>query len=228
MMIKTLHTDAYLQNEFGLIVPFSAVGYLDRPFEIQIFDQFQALLHHEKIENNEFDDYLSDAFYERIDQYLSSKVKKLGYTPDYAYTHGYMMNFMADEGLCTKRLQDSTQKMNDLSGYYDATESDFHTDRFPVFATLSGNTLLSVCGVNEFTGDFQDGLAEIAVATAPDARGRGYALSNVVAMTNYLQKQGFGVVYQCFYDNEPSTKLALQAGFRLVSRDYHYVCYENE
>ncbi|MCI8331221.1 MAG: GNAT family N-acetyltransferase [Clostridiales bacterium] len=229
-MIKKLDTNAYLHNEFGLIVPFSVVGFLDQPFEIQVFDHCAGLLHREMDLLQEADkgDYLSDAFYERVNRCLCHEVKKLGYTPDYAYTHGYMMNFMAEKALCTHRLQDTTKQLDDLADYHDATESEFHTDSFPVFATLADKTLLSVCGVNEFTGDFSDGTAEIAVATAPEARGRGYALSNVIAMTNFLLKQGFRVVYQCFCDNEPSAKLALRAGFRLVSRDYHYVCYENE
>lgn len=225
-MISTVEARKMLHNEMGLIIPFSVTGYLDKDFSFQVFDLFASELSGEAARLKESGDYLSEAFYDRIHRLLAAKVDKLGYTPDYEYTHGYIASFLADTPLAGTVLP-STTCLTKLSPYRDDTQTDFDITRFPVFATVHEGAIISICGVNECDEDCSD-TVEIAVATTKAARKKGYACSNLTAMTNFLIHEGYMVSYMSYHDNVPSLKLAAKAGFRLVSRDYHYVCYEKE
>ncbi|MGW1199985.1 GNAT family N-acetyltransferase [Streptomyces sp. NPDC002536] len=63
---------------------------------------------------------------------------------------------------------------------------------------------------------------DIAVATAPEARGRGLARACVHALCADIASRGRTASWTCSRDNHPSRTLAAATGFRLVREYVHY------
>ncbi|WP_414168347.1 GNAT family N-acetyltransferase [Streptoverticillium reticulum] len=63
---------------------------------------------------------------------------------------------------------------------------------------------------------------DIAVATAPEARGRGLARACVHALCADVASRGRTASWTCSRDNHPSRALAAATGFRLVREYVHY------
>lgn len=222
-MITTVKTQEYIDNPYGLLIPFTVIGRNDGDFDYEVYDTVLPLIGQELTAR--IDDYLTDGFYARINRALAGAVAELGYAPDPDLTHTFLLQYRA-QGTCDcAHILDSTVRVDDIGRYTDLTETEFDTGDFPVFATVQGGRMVSVCGVN---GMIDDMTAEIAVETIDSMRGRGFARSNVCAMVNYLVEQGIRVAYQCYPENTASALLAASCGLTLYSRDYHFVCYEKE
>ena len=86
--------------------------------------------------------------------------------------------------------------------------------------------IVCFCGLNDISAD--DGFAEITVECAPDYRNRGYGVSCVALLSEYLLSIGERVEYICSDDNEPSKKTAVSAGFELYKTVLPFVCYKKE
>ena len=222
-MIKEVDAKKYIGNPYGYILPLSVSGVCSGDFDYEVYDSAREYVR--DILEGDNSDYLTESFYKRVDAALREYAKSLGYEPDGYLTHTFILNYRFDSELNSSLILPDTLRLDDLSAYTDLTDTEFDTEEFPVFASLVGGRLVSVCGANGF---IEENTVEIAVATAAPFGGRGYALSNVTAMTNFLKKSGFDVAYQCYPDNEASISLARSAGFYLHSRDYNYVCYERE
>ena len=63
---------------------------------------------------------------------------------------------------------------------------------------------------------------------APDYRNRGYGVSCVAKLTEYLISIGEQVEYICSDENEASKKTAVSAEFELYKTVLPFVCYRKE
>lgn len=96
---------------------------------------------------------------------------------------------------------------------------------YPAYVVKKDGRIISAARTNEF--DPCDTCPEITVETAPGWRGRGYAVSNVTALSNELLKDFPSVSYVCSRYNRASQKTALNAGFTKTGRFYAYTAYKD-
>ena len=83
--------------------------------------------------------------------------------------------------------------------------------------------IVSAARVNEYDPD--ESSPEITVETAVDYRGKGYGVSNVLALARALSEDGQRAQYVCSRYNRGSAKLAEKAGFAETGRFYAYTAY---
>lgn len=105
-----------------------------------------------------------------------------------------------------------------------ALAPDDPIDRMAVIK--DGGKIVCFAGLNDISAD--DGFAEITVECAPDYRNRGYGVSCVAKLTEYLISIGEQVEYICSDENEASKKTAVSAGFELYKTVLPFVCYRKE
>ena len=220
MKINEIKSEKFLNNPYGVIVPFSVTGRTDGTYECDVYDVLR-----DKVELTAPADYLTEGFFRRVNLSLAHPVAALGYEPDMQLTHSFLMHYRSDKILDESAILPSTVKVEDIAAYTDLTDTEFSTDEFPVFATLEGGALVCTCGVNDF---IDENTVEIAVETVEKYRGNGYARSCVTAMVNYLISEGYSAAYLTYPDNTASIALAESCALDLYSRDYHFVCYEKE
>lgn len=96
---------------------------------------------------------------------------------------------------------------------------------YPAYVIKVGDVIVSAARTNEF--DPCDSCPEITVETAIGHRGKGYAASNVTALSNELLKSFPLVSYVCSRYNRPSQKTAQKAGFIRTGRFYAYTAYRD-
>jgi len=73
----------------------------------------------------------------------------------------------------------------------------------------------------------EDGSTEIGVETNVNNRKKGYAVSNVAALCDCLQKNGISTIYyECSLDNIASLRTAQKANLEYVGEVF-YLCYKN-
>ena len=220
MKINEIESKKFLNNPYGVIVPFSVTGRTDGSYECDVYDVLR-----DRLDLTEPDDYLTEGFFRRVNLALAHPVARLGYECDMHLTHSFILHYRSDTPLYESAILPSTIRVDDIDGYTDLTDTEFSTEEFPVFATLYGGSLVCTCGVNDF---IDENTIEIAVETVERHRGNGYARSCVCAMVNYLVSKGYTAAYLTYPDNAASVALAQSCGLSLYSRDYHYVCYEKE
>ena len=90
------------------------------------------------------------------------------------------------------------------------------------FATVIDNKIVSCASAGYHADKVNDSIVEITTATHKDYRGRGYAVSNVVALCEYVlnMQEKREVHYMTDVNNVASQKTALSAG--LVNIRYSY------
>ena len=91
------------------------------------------------------------------------------------------------------------------------------------FVTVVDSQVVAIATVNETLEETN--CLEVTVETAVKYRGKGYALSNVAALTAYLIEKGATVAYCCRNNNTKSTKIARHVGFERVGRFYAVSAY---
>ena len=82
------------------------------------------------------------------------------------------------------------------------------------FATIIDNKIVSCASAGYHTDKINDNIVEITTATHKDYRGKGYAVSNVVALCEYVlnMQEEREVHYMTDINNIASQKTALSAG----------------
>ncbi|MBQ7364051.1 MAG: GNAT family N-acetyltransferase [Clostridia bacterium] len=93
------------------------------------------------------------------------------------------------------------------------------------FVTVEDGKVVAIATVNE---RLESGtVPEITVETAPAYRRRGYALSCVAALCDYLLKKGSPVAYCCRNTHTKSNRVAKRVGFVRVGRFYAVSAYRS-
>ena len=95
--------------------------------------------------------------------------------------------------------------------------------RLSAFVVIEDGMVVAIATVNERL--CRGGVAEITVETSPRYRGRGYALSTVTALSEYLLDKGAIVAYCCRNTHTKSNKVARHVGFTRVGRFYAVSAY---
>lgn len=96
---------------------------------------------------------------------------------------------------------------------------------YPAYVVKKEGVIVSAARTNEF--DPCDTCPELTVETAVSERGKGYAVSNITALSNELLKDFPSVSYVCSRYNRASQKTALKAGFIKAGRFYAYTAYKD-
>lgn len=91
------------------------------------------------------------------------------------------------------------------------------------YVTVVDGIIVSAARVNEYDPDVSS--PEITVETAVEYRGKGYGVSNVLALSRALAEKGECARYVCSRYNRASAKLAEKAGFKEVGRFYAFTAY---
>lgn len=93
------------------------------------------------------------------------------------------------------------------------------------YGTLVGNDIVCIVGSNnEICPEIQGNVVGIGVETHKDYRLKGYALSNIAAMCDYLISNRQVVKYYCNSKNLYSIKTAIASGFKAVAREKTFYC----
>ncbi|MBQ8511621.1 MAG: GNAT family N-acetyltransferase [Clostridia bacterium] len=103
-------------------------------------------------------------------------------------------------------------------------DADNPMDRMAVIR--ADGKIVCYAGVNDICED--DGLLEVTVECEADYRMRGYGVSCIAKLTEYLLSLGEDVKYVCADDNLASAKTAESAGYTLHVKCMPYVCYKLE
>jgi RimJ/RimL family protein N-acetyltransferase len=117
---------------------------------------------------------------------------------------------------CSK-IQDTTIQLKFNAPYKNITKSYKHLQKDRVYyGTLIGE-IVSIAGCNHAVEPLNPpSVVDIGLETHESYRQRGYALSNVAALTDFLVDNGHSVKYCCNNKNIISIKTALSSGFQVV------------
>jgi RimJ/RimL family protein N-acetyltransferase len=97
-----------------------------------------------------------------------------------------------------------------------ASAADFEANGFGA-CVLEGGRVAAVC----YAAAVVDGLAEVDVATRPDAQGRGLAFAAAQAFVRECRARGVAPTWDCFAENAASMRLAAKLGF-VPARTYPF------
>ena len=167
----------------------------------------------------------TDFFYTMVSEYLRPLAEERGYEPDEGYclqcTKVYRME--RPDHLNRAAILPETKQIHWNDGFSCRTETvlDENYAGCLLYGVVKNGTLLSFANVNHDDGE----VADIGVETAPEEEGKGYASSNVAALTASLLAQKRHVTYICLEDNPASAHIAEKAGFTLHALEYNYVCF---
>ena len=91
------------------------------------------------------------------------------------------------------------------------------------FATIIDNKIVSCASAGYHADKIDDSIIEVTTATHEDYRGKGYAVSNVVALCEYVMnmREKREIHYMTDIDNIASQKTAISAG--LIKTGYSYI-----
>ena len=129
------------------------------------------------------------------------------------------------------KIQDSTIELHTDTDY-DIIEKHMHISQDPRsvnFGTCIDGKIVSISACNEahdpdiHTEEIK--ILTIGVGTHEDYRGKGYALSNVVALTAHHLRKGRQVAYFTGVSNKASQNVASSAGFTQLSQEKMIICF---
>ncbi|MBD3919450.1 hypothetical protein H8B09_11860 [Paenibacillus sp. PR3] len=203
----------YIQFADGEVV-FSAISdYID--FARDYYHRFA-----DKLFGEEAFDYLFDC--------LTDKVERFNLTPYLGNQakEKYLSIFGLGEevNIPFSNIQDSTIPFKSDTANTNITHSyeELAPDNV-YYGTVFGNQIVSIVGCNNAPLQSPT-VVDIGLETHEDYRQRGYALSNVAAMSNYLISNGHVVKYCCNNKNTNSIKTAMSSGFKLVANEKTFWC----
>ena len=91
------------------------------------------------------------------------------------------------------------------------------------FATIIDDKIVSCASAGYHADKINHSIVEVTVATHSDYRGKGYALSNLVALCEYVMnmQENREIHYMTGIDNIAAQKTAISAG--LIKKGYGYI-----
>ncbi|MFC3747007.1 GNAT family N-acetyltransferase [Paenibacillus sp. GCM10012306] len=170
----------------------------------------------------------SEEAFDYVFEFLSVEVKRFKLAP---YTgHQEKEKYLSIFGLSAKanitssNIQNSTIPFNSDTSNKNITHSyeELMLDRV-YYGTLHDNKIVSIVGCNN-APSLSPIVVDIGLETHEDYRQKGYALSNVAAMSNYLISNGHVVKYCCNNKNTNSIKTAISSGFKVVANEKTFWC----
>lgn len=175
--------------------------------------------------------FSSNPFSNEAKRFLSEKLtpamNELGYDTEGAADRIHL-EYRCDKVDTTKILPEceiiSTlegEKWDELPLDEFALDPEDRTDRMAV--VRDGDKIVCFAGLNDISED--DGYIEVTVECCENYRHRGFGVSCIAKLTDYLLSLGERVKYICIEDNYASRAAAESAGFVLYDRCMPFVCY---
>lgn len=219
---------------FDMIIPFTISDY-DQKLRVEAYPETEETA-------REFirlfaDSPFSDAALEWLNSDLHPLCERWGYETDEDNSlRDWSYAFSAD----TQNRPDvsvilpSTQNLEAKEELEDILENTYINNRagewdsycysYAAFGSIEDGKIVSLCSENSHFGP--DDETELGIETAFEYRRRGYAASNLSAITAFLLDRGQKRVwYKCSRMNIASAATAKKAGLRLTGRSYNYIAY---
>jgi len=175
------------------------------------------------------EDFFSIKAFEYLFEYIENYIKKY---PRWLYKEEEALKkYMVYYGLADKqeinhsKIQKNTVQLTLNSSYENIT--DEYKELYPdnvFFGTLIGNEIVSITGTN----GMQNEIVDIGVDTNINHRNKGYAVSNITALSDYLLNNNRMVKFSCNNLNTFSIKSAESSGFKLIAKEKTIWCPRNE
>lgn len=149
------------------------------------------------------DDPFSDAALRLVWQKSAAYLDSIGYA-DYPFRTRRDLIFTKTAP--TEKKRENSVKITSDDGYENLTTVDF--SGLDCFATVTDGKIVSLAAAYKV----EDGALEICAETVPGSRGRGYATSNVCALSDLLVSRGETVRYLCAETNKSRAARLLARG----------------
>ncbi|MHB1485567.1 MAG: aminoglycoside adenylyltransferase domain-containing protein, partial [Saccharofermentanales bacterium] len=209
-------------------IPFKYIQFKDGSVVFAVIAEFMdfAKKYFQMFSNNLFDKNT----FEILFKFISDNMKKCNKKP--YRENDELEKYMSYYILCDKinisynKIQSSTVKFNSDTSYMNITDSYKELSKNSIyFGTLINGNIVSITGTNTAILQASSGkVIDIGLETHPDFRQKGYALSNVIAMSDYLLSNDYIVKYCCNSKNTNSNKTALSCGFKEIAREKTIWC----
>jgi GNAT superfamily N-acetyltransferase len=159
--------------------------------------------------------------YKNISDYMKNK---FNLEPDVQTFNYYKVSYGLSDinNLNLNKKQDSSIRFDGTCGHEIIEKYAYTGDNSLFFGTLADNKIVSAASWNSYEtyARYPETIkiAAIGAGTHEDYRGRGYAVSNVVALAEYILSKGIYARYNTDSANKSSRKTAEAAGFAEMSR----------
>ncbi len=176
----------------------------------------------EKLENNYSDDMFCTEAIDFIRSGCDEFRSELGYREE-KYPDNWGYNFICDS--ITLEEDNTAERIRRDGKYKNLTTfniRDCLAYERVIFAIVKEGQIVSVAVTSEAPVKGAEWI-EIGVETAVGYRKNGYAVVAARALSDFLIKKGYRVLYKCHHRNEASTAVARKAGFDEVGKFYYYV-----
>jgi len=211
--ITRIELDAKKMRYGDNYMPLGYTRYSDGSILLQALAEFEGLA---LDFINKFKDLFGESAFDYIYKNIAEYMKReFNLAPDIKrYKESSVYYELADKNkLSSEKKQSSTVKFDGLCEYEIIDKYVFINKDSPdvFFGTLIDNKIVSVAKKNNKN--------EIAVGTHENYRGKGCAVSNVVAIAEYILNNGEFAAYCTDGANIASQKTAQSAGFTEISRE---------
>jgi RimJ/RimL family protein N-acetyltransferase len=206
-MIALNDWNELLAFDLDIIVPFEVVLNVDGLF-IETYDIFGEIA--EEFERKFDENWFSKEAIDFVKQKTAAAITNAGYIFD-------------DSDGDTLTLKYSAHNVAALNTTI--IRADTVQNERGAFVTIVDGKCVSIAELNPSSCD--SAVCDIGVETSETERGKGYAVSNVAALTRFLLAGGAKkVTYHCSSNNSASCKVAEKAGFTLESVEKDAVAFK--
>ncbi|MGN1409468.1 MAG: GNAT family N-acetyltransferase [Eubacteriales bacterium] len=219
--------DYIIETSSHIAMPFELHMKSDGEIEIISYSFTQKIA--EEFEKKFASDPFSDEARHFLCEKLTPTMNELGYDTEGAADRIHL-EYRCSEADTTKILPEceiiSTlqgEQWDELPLDEFSLDPDDKTDRMAVIR--EGGKIVCFAGLNDISED--DGYIEVTVECCENYRHRGFGVSCIAALTDYLLSLGERVKYICVEDNYASRAAAESAGFVLYDRCMPFVCYRH-
>lgn len=167
------------------------------------------------------DDLFSNTGFEYLFNYFSDYMQKYQRKPyvenDEMYKYMIYYTLRDKSGIAYNKIKSDTMQFCFDTPYRNITDEYQPLSKDSVyFGTLSGDEIVSIVGTNT---SLHNKVIDIGVETHKDYRHRGFAVSNVSAMSDYLMNNDKMVLYGCNNKNKSSIKTAVSSGLTVIAKE---------
>lgn len=218
--------DLILQSRHHVAVPFELSVMNDGSLDILTYSICKDIA--EEFEKLFEADPLSREAMNFLNEKLSPIMESLGYLT-YDATSRLHYEFRADTAINKTKITPECVIIDTLEGeawdnialHEFSLDPDNPMDRMAVIR--DGDKIVCYAALNDDIDN--DGFSEITVECEENYRRKGYGVSCVACLTDYLISMGKKVKYICSVENTPSIRTAESAGLKLYRRTMPYVCW---
>lgn len=220
--IKVLEPDELYDENSDTDVPLRFVQFIDNSIYVSVAKGCEGLIKDYliKYSNDLFSDNGCEYLYSVFTDYMH-KMQRYNCNP-YTYDdeiHKHMVYYTLAEknNIKYEKIQNNTVMVNNEASYNNIT-AVYQTlsENGIYFGTLVNNDIVSIVGTNT---NLQNKVIDIGLKTHPDFRRKGFALSNIAAISDCLIKMDKIVLYGCNNMNKNSIDTAISSGFHAIAKE---------